>query len=70
LISGSRPNGDPACDDIPNQVLIFQSRRVICIKYDWISEVFKECYSLTHPVMEKTTEGGKTLQSAEVAIDV
>jgi len=43
---------------------------MVCIKYDWISEVFKECYSLTHPVMEKTTEGDKTLHSAEVAIEV
>jgi len=43
---------------------------VVCIKYDWISEIFKECYSLPRPVMEKATEGDKSLQSAEVAIEV
>jgi len=43
---------------------------VVSIKYDWISEVFKEYYSLPHSVMEKTMEGDKTLQSAEVAIEV
>jgi len=43
---------------------------VVCAKYDWISEIFKECYSLPHPVMEKTTEGDKSSQSAEVAIVV
>jgi hypothetical protein len=41
----------------------------VCIKYDWISEIFKEFSSLPHPEMEKTTEGGKSLQSAEVAIE-
>jgi hypothetical protein len=42
---------------------------VVCIKYDWISEIFKKCLSLPHPEMKKTTEEDKSLQSAEVAIE-
>jgi hypothetical protein len=47
-----------------------KSRSVVCVKYDWISEIFKECYSLPHLVMEKTTEVDKSIESAEVAIEV
>jgi hypothetical protein len=43
---------------------------MVWIKYDWISEIFKECYSLPHPLMEKTKERNKSLKSAEVAIEV
>jgi hypothetical protein len=42
---------------------------VVWLKYDGISEMFKECYSLPHPLMEKKKEGNKNLKSAEMAIE-